>query len=236
MYSLSAEPQDTKPRLGEAPAALREIELKLRVPAAAVQPVRNAVDTAAARTQRLQARYFDTPDRRLAAAGIALRLRKEGTQWVQTLKSRGDGLMARGEHEVAVGRARVAPALDPTRHAGTAAGAALCARWATTRPHWSRPSPPTSAVPVAACAWPRVLVELAFDEGEIRAGEARFRLRTRTGTAARRTRRLAVWRAVGAAACALAGSAQQGRTRRRSRAVWPSCPPCTRARRCCTRR
>ncbi len=236
MYSLSAEPQDTKPRLGEAPAALREIELKLRVPAAAVQPVRNAVDTAAARTQRLQARYFDTPDRRLAAAGIALRLRKEGTQWVQTLKSRGDGLMARGEHEVAVGRARVAPALDPTRHAGTAAGAALLRALG---------DDPTALVETFATDIRRTRRSVRMATGARWNGVRRGRdPRGRSAVPSANSN----WnccaahpptgggRAVGAAACALAGSAQQGRTRRRSRAVWPSCPPCTRARRCCTRR
>jgi len=85
-----------------------------------------AVATSSARVVRLRARYFDTPDRRLAAAGFALRLRLEDRHWVQTLKGRGDGLMQRLEHEVAVpGALRTPPALDLARHAGTPAGDAL---------------------------------------------------------------------------------------------------------------
>ena len=80
---------------------MHEIVLKLQVPAAR----RGAVDAAVAGTSpaprlRLQAAYHDTPERTLAAAGLALRLRREGRQWVQTLKGRGDGLMQRLEHEV----------------------------------------------------------------------------------------------------------------------------------------
>jgi inorganic triphosphatase YgiF len=76
----------------------------------------------------LQALYVDTADRRLAAAGMALRLRREGPRWVQTLKGRGDGLMARLEHEVPLqGAGRAVPALKAERHAGTAVGDRLLA-------------------------------------------------------------------------------------------------------------
>ena len=63
-----------------------EIELKLQVPQGALPAVEQAVAVGQARRQRLQAVYFDTADRRLGAAGLALRLRKEGRRWVQTLK------------------------------------------------------------------------------------------------------------------------------------------------------
>jgi len=46
---------------------MTEIELKLQVPAAALAAVEHAVATPAAVRTRLQAVYFDTPDRRLAA-------------------------------------------------------------------------------------------------------------------------------------------------------------------------
>lgn len=85
---------------------------------------------APARSTRLQATYVDTDDQRLAAAGLALRLRKEGRRWVQTLKGRSDvegahGLLERLEHEVAVPASAVDqrhPMPDPDRHAGTPAG------------------------------------------------------------------------------------------------------------------
>ena len=105
---------------------MREIELKFQVPA----EQRAAVDKAVAGPQalrrvRLQAAYFDTPSGALAGAGLALRLRKEGRRWVQTLKG---GLpdatgMTRAEHnvEIAASGASVPP-IDPARHAGTPVG------------------------------------------------------------------------------------------------------------------
>ncbi len=104
---------------------MAEIELKFQVPREREAGVRRAMTTASSATQRLQARYFDTPDRRLAAAGLALRLRRNGRQWTQTVKARGDGIMQRGEEEVAVPAGAGTPALDLARHDGTPAGAAL---------------------------------------------------------------------------------------------------------------
>ena len=104
---------------------MQEIELKFQIPCEREAGVRRAMDTATSQRQRLQARYFDTPDRRLATAGLALRLRQEGGHWVQTVKSRGDGMMQRGEDEVRVAAGHGPPALDLARHDGTPAGAAL---------------------------------------------------------------------------------------------------------------
>lgn len=108
---------------------MTEIELKLQVPAAALAAVERAVATPAAVRTRLQAVYFDTPDRRLAAAGIALRLRKEGRRWVQTLKAGPAHGMARGEHNVplVVPAGQVPQEADPARHAGSPPHAALSA-------------------------------------------------------------------------------------------------------------
>lgn len=46
-------------------------------------------------TRKLVSVYYDTPGRTLRAAGIALRLRRSGRRWVQTVK-RGRGRMAAG--------------------------------------------------------------------------------------------------------------------------------------------
>ena len=102
-----------------------ETELKFQVPPEKRAALRRAVATATAQRTRLQAAYADTPDHRLAAAGLALRLRKEGRVWVQTLKGRGDGVMQRVEHELRLPAQRGLPLLDRSRHDGTPAGALL---------------------------------------------------------------------------------------------------------------
>jgi len=66
-----------------------EIELKFQVPAAsraALLAEMSRGQVPAARTT-LAASYLDTPDRRLARAGIAWRVRREGRRWVQTLQN-----------------------------------------------------------------------------------------------------------------------------------------------------
>lgn len=152
---------------------MQEIELKLQVPPGREAGVRRAMDTASSRTQRLQARYFDTPDRRLAAAGLALRLRKEGGHWVQTLKGRGDGVMQRAEHEVPVTADDGPPALDLARHDGTPAASALR--------ELLPPGAEADLVQVFATDIRRTrrevrtgggaLVEIALDEGEVQGAE-----------------------------------------------------------------
>jgi len=110
-----------------------ETELKFRIPSGRSDAVLRAVATPAAQRVRLQAVYFDTPDFALARARMALRLRKEGRVWVQTLKA-GGGLMGRLEHEVTLTAAALEPALDIARHDGTPAGAALRAVLAQAAP------------------------------------------------------------------------------------------------------
>jgi inorganic triphosphatase YgiF len=104
---------------------VQEIELKFQIPAARQAAVLKAVATATARRTHLQALYFDTPQRHLALARAALRLRREGDTWVQTVKAQGDNPMQRLEHEVVVAQGGPAPALNLARHLGTPAAAAL---------------------------------------------------------------------------------------------------------------
>lgn len=164
---------------------MQEIELKLIVPDSAREAVLKALQpqTRAARpqpaAQRLIAAYFDTADRRLAHAGMALRVRKEGSRWVQTLKAGGPNAMQRLEHNVPLRVARgTQPTADPQRHAGTPAGQALAAALAPRendahapelielyRTDIQRRSREIS-VPGGA-------LELAFDEGWIVANERR---------------------------------------------------------------
>lgn len=156
---------------------MHEIELKLQVPAAR----RAAVDAAvagksAAPRMRLQAAYHDTPERALAAAGLALRLRREGRQWVQTLKGAGDDGLTRAEHNVPRGSAAAMPAIEPALHAGTQVGDRLIALLGASpnlqtlyRTDIRRRS---RALPVRAPGRAGSRVELAFDLGRIVAGES----------------------------------------------------------------
>lgn len=100
----------------------QEIELRFHVPLDAVRALQQDLRLTTA-PMRLQARYFDSADRRLARAGIGLRLRNEGGDWVQTVKGPSDDGMSRGEHNVRLGGETLRP--DPRLHAPHALGAAL---------------------------------------------------------------------------------------------------------------
>ncbi len=77
-----------------------------------------------ARVRSLRAIYFDTPDSDLRKRMMALRVRREGRQWVQCLKSAGDSkgaLSQRGEIETVVS----GPRLDLAALADTEPGRLL---------------------------------------------------------------------------------------------------------------
>ena len=76
---------------------MHELELKFAVPSYQQSVLRKNIDTKTAQQQRLSAYYFDTPNQDLAKKGIALRIRFEDNQWVQTLKTAGDGVAKRVE-------------------------------------------------------------------------------------------------------------------------------------------
>lgn len=167
----TADPVDTGNRLDSV-----EIELKFQIPRGERSGVRRALATRTARSLRLRAHYFDTPDRRLATAGLSLRLRQEGRRWVQTLKGRGDGHLSRLEHEVPLDGRPGVPAIDIARHAGTPAGEALAAALGRDAPALA----PVFETDVRrTCRTVRsagASVEIALDVGELRAGAARLAL------------------------------------------------------------
>lgn len=99
----------------------QEIELKLALPAtqAGAFLKRMARRRSAPVEQDLVTIYFDTPDFALSAAGVALRVRRAGRRWLQTLKTEGErqgGLSRRAEYEMAVRTG----ALDWSRFPGEA--------------------------------------------------------------------------------------------------------------------
>ena len=166
---------------------MTEIELKFCIDDEAADRWRRHLSRPGASGERFRARYFDTPDLRLGRARMALRLRQEGTQWVQTLKGVGDGALRRLEHEVplpldpdvhaAPGDER-APVLDLARHAstplaglleralGSAGGQDLVLRYETDVRRWRD----TWVVEGGT------RVEVALDLGEVRAAGRRDRI------------------------------------------------------------
>lgn len=149
---------------------MTEIELKFQVPPERRGAVHRAVATRSAVRIGLRALYFDTAERALASAGMALRVRKEGRRWVQTLKGAGDGVWQRLEHEVALRvPAGAQPVADPALHDGTPAGEALRNALATggsaLRGLYGTQVTRTKRL----LRGPGCLVELAFDEGVLTA-------------------------------------------------------------------
>ena len=123
-----------------------EIELKLGIDPAAMSALLRHPAVVAARRGPLRraqvvSTYFDTPDRALAAAGIALRVRRDGRRWLQTVKgprcrAPAGRLHVRREDEWPL----AGPTLDATRFAETpwrkadwasARSGALAARFTT---------------------------------------------------------------------------------------------------------
>jgi len=151
-----------------------EIELKLLVPPGdlervAAHPAAVALRAGGARRERLLSVYYDTPDADLARAGAALRVRRVGRRWVQTLKGGGGsaaGLHQRDEHEWPLPGERPDPALAlATPMAELFAAARVRDRLA--------PVFATEFVRSARMiAWPDgTRAELALDRGEVRAGK-----------------------------------------------------------------
>jgi inorganic triphosphatase YgiF len=94
---------------------MSEQELKLHVPSSAAAGLQRELRKRGATRIRLHALYFDTPERELARARVALRLRLEGRNWMQTLKTPGANAITRQE----LNHPRPGPVLDLSVYAGT---------------------------------------------------------------------------------------------------------------------
>ena len=121
------------------------------------------------RTERLATTYYDTPDFDLARDGVALRVRRNGEQWIQTLKGGGDsaaGLHSRDEIEwpLATGDPDLEE-LDRTPYHKLFGRAALRNRL---RPVFTTEFDRAARMLSFADG---TAAELAIDRGEIRAGE-----------------------------------------------------------------
>jgi triphosphatase len=89
--SASPSPSSTSPNSHRRPTVSAEVELKLLASSAAIERIRAAtIITQHARNRgvvrRLEAVYYDTPDRALSRLRSSLRVSRDGTRYVQTLK------------------------------------------------------------------------------------------------------------------------------------------------------
>jgi inorganic triphosphatase YgiF len=153
----------------------QEQELKLRLRAADVAPLRARLDAyGRSRSEQVDSTYLDTPDHRLAGARAALRLRSLGKgrrqRWVQTLKTEDEGaaFSLRGEWEAAAPGGRLQPELLASapllQLLGAAAAADAAARLA-----------PVFRTRFARTTWDLDVfgaqIEAVVDEGWIEAGD-----------------------------------------------------------------
>ncbi|HLT98380.1 MAG TPA: CYTH and CHAD domain-containing protein [Burkholderiaceae bacterium] len=139
-----------------------ERELKFYVPPRRRSGLRQRLKKLGAAPISLHARYYDTANQALARAGIALRLRREGEVWIQTIKLPGPDELSRIEWN----HPRPEAVLDLSVYEGTHINALLTeladrlvCRYIT---HVQRLK---KEVPT-----PTGIVELAYDEGAIMAG------------------------------------------------------------------
>lgn len=92
-----------------------EREIKFHVPVQQRSRLKARLKDLGAEAIELHARYYDTATQALARSGIALRLRREGTVWVQTIKLPGPDELSRIEWN----HPRPEPVLDLSVYAGT---------------------------------------------------------------------------------------------------------------------
>ena len=173
---------------------MQEIELKFQVPPDRLDALKAALlalPQASATPLAMHAAYLDTPDSRLAARKMALRVRREGAAWVQTFKAGGADAMTRLEDNVALpaqgpvfrdGR----PVADLSLHADAAVQAALTGALSGALTGASAAAAAPGEAPAQASLGvvydtvferhtadvrgPRGAVQLCLDQGEVRAG------------------------------------------------------------------
>ena len=148
----------------------QEIEMKLTVAESvdlgAVRGICSFLSGGEGRNTKMMARYFDTEDGALGASRLAYRTRKEGYRWVACLK--GSGVSEGGLHQrMEVEREVESGEADLTVFADTD-GAQLA------EPYLSAELVPIVETEFTRTSWlmgdRTAKIEIALDEGEIRAG------------------------------------------------------------------
>jgi inorganic triphosphatase YgiF len=151
-----------------------EREIKLRLPAGAARRVwRVARAAGRARQRTVSSVYYDTASERLRRSGVALRLRRDGKRWLQTLKlesSPAAGFAARAEWELPAPRGRLALAAFPRAEIMAATGLDLARLEGQLRPLFETRFARRSADVVLDAA---TRAEISVDQGFVAAGERR---------------------------------------------------------------
>lgn len=152
---------------------MQEIELKFQIPAERRNALWATLQRGGVTPIRLQAHYFDTADGLLARHAVALRMRREGELWVQTLKASSRHGAARLEDNAEIEvKEGTTPTLDIDRHRGSPADERLrevLGAGATVHEVYRTEVLRHTQLLHAADG---LLVELAFDEGQVIAGSA----------------------------------------------------------------
>ncbi|SDB89639.1 CYTH domain-containing protein [Acinetobacter boissieri] len=91
---------------------MSEIELKLQIPKQKKLQILKAIQALEPKKIPLHAQYFDTSTFELAQKHTAIRLRKEGKEWIQTLKGASNDALQRYELEINRGETEQAPELQ----------------------------------------------------------------------------------------------------------------------------
>jgi triphosphatase len=151
-----------------------EREIKFRLPEQAARRVwRIARAAQAPRSRVVTSIYYDTGKERLRRAGIALRLRRDGRRWVQTLKADAApkaGFAQRAEWEAPAHSARLDVAAFPRAETMAATGLDLARLAPRLRPLFSARFSRKSAAVIINRA---TRAEIRVDHGHLAAGERR---------------------------------------------------------------
>src|SRR5918999_1271144 len=150
-----------------------ERELKFRLtPAAARRIARQIRPVGPWRRRVVSNAYYDTANARLQRAGVAVRLRRDGTQLLQTLKveSDGAGLSTRAEWEIPAPRGRLDIAAFPREEILAATGLDVARLATQLQPRFETRFARRSA-PVRVDRATRA--EISLDQGYVTAGGRR---------------------------------------------------------------
>jgi inorganic triphosphatase YgiF len=143
----------------------RELELKFSLPLS----LQDKLDDGAANAwdrERVWSCYYDTPDGELTRARMAVRVRRHGERWLQTVKAEGGGQFERFEWEQAIDGP--GPQRDALPPADTELGAIAHRSFGLWRPLFETDFERRSR---AIEPSPGLVIEIAQDIGELRCGD-----------------------------------------------------------------